>query len=68
MGDSDPLGALNIEVRPSDGNMLVMHFVLHSLPPDTPFGEGCYHGIMAFPPEYPHSPPAARMLWKGLGV
>mmetsp|Transcript_13677 Transcript_13677/g.32176 ORF Transcript_13677/g.32176 Transcript_13677/m.32176 type:complete len:665 (-) Transcript_13677:53-2047(-) len=50
-----------IEVRPSD-NMLVWHFVLHNLPQDCPYHEGCYHGMINFPQEYPHKPPSLRMV------
>mmetsp|Transcript_66136 Transcript_66136/g.158204 ORF Transcript_66136/g.158204 Transcript_66136/m.158204 type:complete len:633 (+) Transcript_66136:140-2038(+) len=50
-----------IAVRPSDC-MLIWHFVLHSLPSDTPYAGGCYHGKIIFPEEYPHKPPAITMV------
>lgn len=51
-----------IAVRPSGDNLLEWHFVLHSLPADTPYHTGCYHGKILFPPEYPHAPPGILML------
>lgn len=50
-----------IVVRPSE-DLLEWHFVLHSLPADTPYHGGCYHGKILFPPEYPHAPPAILMV------
>lgn len=49
-------------VRPSSESMLVWHFVLHSLPADTPYSEGCYYGKLTFPDDYPHKPPSLMML------
>lgn len=51
-----------IKVRPSENNVLEWHFVLHSLPSDTPYKGGCYHGKISFPQEYPHMPPALVMV------
>lgn len=51
-----------IAVQPSGENLLEWHFVLHSLPADTPYHGGCYHGKILFPPEYPHAPPAILMV------
>eukprot|EP00929_Paragymnodinium_shiwhaense_P019382 TRINITY_DN13237_c0_g1_i2.p1 TRINITY_DN13237_c0_g1~~TRINITY_DN13237_c0_g1_i2.p1 ORF type:complete len:700 (+),score=111.81 TRINITY_DN13237_c0_g1_i2:165-2264(+) len=48
-----------ITVRPSQARILQWHFVLHNLP--TPYHGGCYHGIILFPAEYPHSPPTILM-------
>mmetsp|Transcript_57062 Transcript_57062/g.185480 ORF Transcript_57062/g.185480 Transcript_57062/m.185480 type:complete len:706 (+) Transcript_57062:86-2203(+) len=53
---------LQIAVRPSNGSLLEWHFVLHSLPTDTPYIGGCYHGKIVFPAEYPLSPPSLMMV------
>jgi len=42
--------------------MLEWHFVLHSLPEDSPYAGGCYHGKMLFPEGYPHAAPSIMML------
>jgi ubiquitin-protein ligase len=49
-------------VRPAEDNLLEWHFVLHSLPADTPYHGGCFHGKILFPPEFPHAPPAIVMV------
>ena len=36
--------------------------MLHSLPDDTPYSKGCYHGKILFPSTYPHAPPAIVMV------
>lgn len=51
-----------IAVRPSDDNFLEWHFVLHQLPSDTPYHQGCYHGKIVFPPMYPNEPPSIIMI------
>lgn len=51
-----------IAVQPSEDNLLEWHFALHSLPADTPFAVGCYHGKILFPANYPHEPPALVMV------
>ena len=43
-------------------SLLEWHFVLHSLPADTPYSQGCYHGKILFPSTYPHAPPAIMMI------
>ncbi|CAK9113650.1 unnamed protein product [Durusdinium trenchii] len=55
-------GNPQILVRPAEENLLEWHFLLHSLPDDTPYSEGCYHGKVIFPSEYPHAPPAILMM------
>eukprot|EP00928_Gymnodinium_smaydae_P018420 TRINITY_DN17011_c0_g1_i1.p1 TRINITY_DN17011_c0_g1~~TRINITY_DN17011_c0_g1_i1.p1 ORF type:complete len:657 (-),score=40.32 TRINITY_DN17011_c0_g1_i1:430-2400(-) len=50
-----------ITVRPEDSNFLHWHFALHSLPADTPYANGCYHGRLIFPAGYPHAPPSLLM-------
>lgn len=51
-----------VTVRPSESSLLEWHFVLHSLPEDTPYSGGCYHGRLLFPPQYPNSPPSVVMM------
>jgi ubiquitin-conjugating enzyme E2 J2 len=51
-----------IAVRPSSNSMLEWHFVLHSLPADTVYGGGRYHGKLIFPERYPMAPPALIMV------
>ncbi|CAE8689998.1 unnamed protein product, partial [Polarella glacialis] len=51
-----------LTVRPSEASLLEWHFVLHSLPSDSPYAGGCYHGKILFPPEYPHAPPGILMV------
>ncbi|CAK0795374.1 unnamed protein product [Prorocentrum cordatum] len=55
-------GNPQIAVSPSEDCMLEWHFALHSLPADTPYHGGCYHGQLHFPPEYPHAPPSIVMV------
>eukprot|EP00929_Paragymnodinium_shiwhaense_P022104 TRINITY_DN1421_c1_g2_i1.p1 TRINITY_DN1421_c1_g2~~TRINITY_DN1421_c1_g2_i1.p1 ORF type:complete len:686 (+),score=124.21 TRINITY_DN1421_c1_g2_i1:59-2059(+) len=55
-------GNKQIEVAPSEANLLEWHFVLHSLPADTPYRNGVYHGKLLFPPEYPYAPPTVFMV------
>lgn len=49
-------------VRPSSSSMLEWHFVLHGLPDDTAYRDGCYHGKLLFPPRYPLAPPSLTMV------
>lgn len=51
-----------LTIRPSSSNMLEWHFAVHSLPDDTPYAGGCYHGKLIFPEQYPHAPPSIVML------
>lgn len=53
-----------ITVRPSPNNLLEWHFALHDLPADTPYCDGCYHGKVIFPADYPHKPPSIIMVTK----
>jgi len=55
-------GIPHIAVKPSEENLLEWHFALHTLPEDTPYHLGCYHGKILFPAEYPHAPPAIIMV------
>ena len=52
----------HIVARPEEQNMLVWHFVLHDLPPETPYCGGIYEGKLVFPQEYPLKPPAIMMI------
>mmetsp|Transcript_45110 Transcript_45110/g.144060 ORF Transcript_45110/g.144060 Transcript_45110/m.144060 type:complete len:716 (+) Transcript_45110:777-2924(+) len=51
-----------IVVKPSSQSMLEWHFVLHTLPLDTPYADGCYHGRLVFPERYPLAPPSLFMV------
>ncbi|KAF0497663.1 UBC-like protein [Gigaspora margarita] len=46
--------------KPLEKNILEWHYVLRG-PPDTPYHNGEYHGVLLFPPEYPFKPPSIRM-------
>jgi len=52
----------HIVTRPTEKNMLVWHYVLHDLPPETPYNGGVYWGKLVFPKEYPLKPPAIYQL------
>ncbi|CAE7255537.1 ube2j2, partial [Symbiodinium pilosum] len=51
-----------IAVKPSSASLLEWHFALHSLPADSPYRGGCYHGRLLFPNDYPHAPPTVVMV------
>mmetsp|Transcript_28050 Transcript_28050/g.63193 ORF Transcript_28050/g.63193 Transcript_28050/m.63193 type:complete len:514 (-) Transcript_28050:321-1862(-) len=51
-----------VAVKPSSASLLEWHFALHSLPADTPYSGGCYHGRLLFPSDYPHAPPTVVMV------
>ncbi|CAE7206035.1 ube2j2 [Symbiodinium sp. CCMP2456] len=51
-----------VAVKPSSASLLEWHFVLHSLPADSPYSGGCYHGRLLFPNGYPHAPPTVVMV------
>eukprot|EP00927_Polykrikos_kofoidii_P048104 TRINITY_DN42331_c0_g1_i1.p1 TRINITY_DN42331_c0_g1~~TRINITY_DN42331_c0_g1_i1.p1 ORF type:complete len:733 (-),score=55.51 TRINITY_DN42331_c0_g1_i1:94-2199(-) len=55
-------GNPQLAVQPSPDDLLIWHFVLHSLPTDTPYAGGFYHGRLVFPPTYPHAPPSIFMV------
>ncbi len=46
---------------PKPENILEWHFVLTG-PPASPYCGGVYHGILAFPADYPYKPPGILML------
>lgn len=52
----------HIVTRPTEKNMLTWHYVLHDLPPETPYNGGVFWGKLVFPKEYPLKPPAIYML------
>lgn len=50
-----------IVAKPNDENILEWHFVITG-PPNTPFEDGQYHGMLRFPSEYPFKPPSISMI------
>ncbi|CAG8603346.1 22903_t:CDS:10, partial [Rhizophagus irregularis] len=46
--------------KPLESNILEWHYVIRG-PPDTPYHNGEYHGVLLFPAEYPFKPPSIRM-------
>lgn len=50
-----------IIARPNEENILEWHYVI-SGPPETPFENGQYHGVLRFPPQYPFKPPSISMV------
>jgi len=46
--------------KPVESNILEWHYVIRG-PPDTPYHNGEYHGVLLFPAEYPFKPPSIRM-------
>ncbi|KAG2736039.1 hypothetical protein G9P44_000129 [Scheffersomyces stipitis] len=50
-----------IEAKPNDENILEWHYVITG-PPNTPFEDGQYHGMLRFPNEYPFKPPSISMV------
>lgn len=51
----------SIAALPSGADALRWDFLFHSLPGDTPYAGGVYHGYLVFPPDYPLAPPKAFM-------
>nr|CAG8514288.1 3287_t:CDS:2 [Entrophospora candida]CAG8525655.1 1216_t:CDS:2 [Entrophospora candida] len=49
-----------IIARPLENNILEWHYVIRG-PPNTPYHNGEYHGVVQFPVEYPFKPPSIRM-------
>ncbi|KAI9670442.1 MAG: Ubiquitin-conjugating enzyme E2 6 [Trizodia sp. TS-e1964] len=49
-----------ITAHPSDTNILEWHYILTG-PPQTPYHNGQYWGVLLFPPNYPFAPPSIRM-------
>jgi len=50
-----------IIAKPLESNILEWHYIITG-PPDTPYHNGEYHGVLLFPPEYPYKPPAIKMM------
>ncbi|KAF8185969.1 ubiquitin-conjugating enzyme E2 6 [Pholiota molesta] len=46
---------------PDEKNILTWNFLIRG-PPDSPFADGEYHGVLMFPPEYPFKPPGIKMF------
>ncbi|CAG8434894.1 8770_t:CDS:2 [Funneliformis mosseae] len=46
--------------KPLESNILEWHYVIRG-PPETPYHNGEYHGVLLFPAEYPFKPPSIRM-------
>lgn len=55
-------GNTQLVVRPSPNNLLDYHFILHSLPSDSPYAGGCFHGKLCFPQAFPNAPPKIVMI------
>lgn len=49
-----------IQAEPNPQNILNWHYVITG-PPDTPYENGFYHGLLKFPKEYPFKPPSIIM-------
>ena len=41
--------------------LLSHSFIFQRGPPDSPFADGEYHGVLIFPPEYPFKPPGIKV-------
>lgn len=50
-----------ITARPNESNILEWHYVIDG-PPDTPYFNGQYHGVITFTSSYPYAPPSIRMF------
>ncbi|ORX77941.1 UBC-like protein [Anaeromyces robustus] len=50
-----------IIAKPLDSNILEWHYIITG-PPDSPYHNGEYHGVLIFPPQYPYLPPAIKMI------
>jgi len=46
--------------EPDPANMLHWHYIIIG-PPDTPYENGTYHGILKFPKDFPFKPPSILM-------
>lgn len=47
--------------KPNERNILEWHYVITG-PPDTPYHNGQYYGVLNFPPDYPFKPPSIKMV------
>lgn len=50
-----------IVAKPNEENILEWHYII-SGPPNTPYENGQYHGILRFPSDYPFKPPAISII------
>jgi ubiquitin-conjugating enzyme E2 J2 len=50
-----------IYARPDEADILEWHYIITG-PPDTPYDEGQYHGMLIFPSTYPFKPPGIKMI------
>ncbi|ORX72591.1 UBC-like protein [Anaeromyces robustus] len=50
-----------IIAKPLESNILEWHYVITG-PPDSPYHNGEYHGVLNFPSEYPLKPPSIKMI------
>jgi len=46
---------------PEEKNILTWNYLIRG-PPDSPYANGEYHGVLLFPSEYPFKPPGIKML------
>jgi ubiquitin-conjugating enzyme E2 J2 len=46
---------------PDEKNILTWNFLIRG-PPDSPYAEGEYHGVLLFPSDYPFKPPGIKMF------
>ncbi|KAG6849676.1 Ubiquitin-conjugating enzyme E2 6 [Arthromyces matolae] len=45
---------------PDEKNILTWNYIIRG-PPDSPYADGEYHGVLLFPAEYPFKPPGIKM-------
>ncbi|KAG4105777.1 UBC-like protein [Neocallimastix lanati (nom. inval.)] len=50
-----------IIAKPLESNILEWHYVITG-PPDSPYQDGEYHGVLNFPSDYPYKPPSIKMI------
>jgi len=50
-----------IIAKPLESNILEWHYVITG-PPDSPYHNGEYHGVLNFPSDYPYKPPSIKMI------
>ena len=59
MIEQDPIPFVYITPEPE--NWHVWHFILHSLPDDSPYSQGIYYGELILPSTYPMAPPSIKV-------
>lgn len=50
-----------IVAKPNDENILEWHYIITG-PPNTPYENGQYHGMLRFPADYPFKPPSISII------